>query len=200
MFRELLVRNLGGIADPTAEQIAALEAHYELLQRWNRVLNLTSVRSVEEAVVRHYCESIFLAVHLPPGPLAICDIGSGAGFPGFPVAVFRPDCSVTLIEAHQRKAVFLKESTRQLANIRVLPKRAEQVGESFDHAISRAVSYEDLMPTLKKLAQYADLLTGAEVPPPKLGFSWQPAIPLPWGSQRLLRIGVRMSEAGVLLR
>ena len=62
---------------------AALEAHYELLMRWNRKLNLTSIRRLEEAVERHYCESVFPGAHLPAGALRIADIGSGAGFPGF---------------------------------------------------------------------------------------------------------------------
>ena len=57
-------------------------------------LNLTRIDSIE----RNYGESLFLGGILPPGPLRICDIGSGAGFPGFPVAILRPDCQVTLIE------------------------------------------------------------------------------------------------------
>jgi len=117
------------------------------------------------------------------------DIGSGAGFPGFPVAVLRPECSVTLIESHQRKAVFLREASRNLLNVRVLARRAEDVNERFDWAISRAVSYEDLASFLKNLAPNADLLTGGEEPPGGIGFVWQPQIPMPWGAQRFLRIG-----------
>src|SRR5688572_7125078 len=148
-----------------------LEAHRELLRRWNQKLNLTS----EDSVERHYGESLFLAEHLPPGPLRIADIGSGAGFPGFPVAVVRPDCQVTLIESHQRKAVFLKEAARKQSNIRVLAKRAEDVDERFDWVISRGVSFMDLAVNLKRLAPNAALLTGAEPPNPDLGFIWQPA-------------------------
>src|ERR1017187_2918733 len=144
----------------SAEQIAALEGHYETLVRWNRSMNLTSISDLEEAVERHYCESLFLAASLPPGPLRIVDVGSGAGFPGFPVAVLRPDCSVTLVESHQRKAVFLREVSRTLPSVRVLSKRAEAVGEQFDRVISRAVSYRDLTTSLKVLAESADLLTG----------------------------------------
>ena len=191
MFADALTRRLAGIVELTAVQIAALEAHYQLLLRWNRSLNLTTITALEEAVERHYCESLFLGASLPPGPLKITDIGSGAGFPGFPVAVLRPDCSVTLIESHQRKAVFLREASRALPNVRVLAERAESVGEQFDRAISRAVSYEDLAPTLKMLAENADLLTGAEEPPPEMGFQWSPAVALPWGIHRFLRTGRR---------
>ena len=190
MFAELLTEKLAGILRLTREQINTLENHYQLLVRWNRMLNLTSVRSLEETVERHYCESLFLGVHLPPGCMRIVDIGSGAGFPGIPVAVLRPDCSVTLVEAHARKAVFLRESSRTLRNVRVISQRAESVEETFDFAISRAVSYGDLRVILKKIGRRADLLTGGEAPPDELGFEWQKPILLPWGRQRFLRIGV----------
>ena len=181
----------------TPEQCGALEAHLELLMRWNRTLNLTAIRSREEAIERHYCESLFLAARLPAGALRIADVGSGAGFPGFPVAVLRPECSVTLIESHQRKAVFLKEASRKVPNVRVLAKRAEDMEETFDWVISRAVSYADLSPFLKRLAPNADLLTGAEGPPDNLGFRWEAPMLLPWGDQRFLWTGRAISgESG----
>ena len=171
------------------EQSAALEAHLDLLMRWNRSLNLTAIRSREEAIERHYCESLFLGAKLPAGALRIADVGSGAGFPGFPVAVLRPECSVTLIESHQRKAVFLREASRKIPNVRLLAKRAEDVAETFDWVISRAVSYADLAPFLKRLAPNADLLTGAEDPPDSLGSDGRSPVPLPWGEQRFLWTG-----------
>ena len=189
MFADILRARLAGIADLSPAQISALEAHYQLLLKWNRTLNLTRVEGLEEAVERHYCESVFLASHLPAGRLRIADIGSGAGFPGFPVAVARPDCQVTLIESHQRKAVFLREASRALPNIRVLAQRAEAVTETFDHVISRAVSYADLLKPLMLLAGNADLLTGVDAPPDSMPIEWQPAIPLSWGKHRVLRIG-----------
>jgi 16S rRNA (guanine(527)-N(7))-methyltransferase RsmG len=160
-----------------------LEAHYELLQRWNQKLNLTS----EESIERHYGESLFLAAHLPEGPLRIADVGSGAGFPGFPVAVVRPECTVTLIEAHQRKAVFLKEVSRGKSNIRVLARRVEDVTDKFDWVISRAVSFRNLGSYLRRLAPRVALLTGVEPPPPELGFEWD-RIPLPESRNRYLAV------------
>jgi 16S rRNA (guanine527-N7)-methyltransferase len=189
MFADLLTQRLAGVVELSAGQVAALETHYQLLLRWNRTLNLTSIKKMEEAVERHYCESLFLGAHLPQGPLRIADIGSGAGFPGFPVAVLRPDCTVTLIESHQRKAVFLREASRKLPNVRVLARRAESIEEHFDWAISRAVSYKDLASFLKNLASRVDLLTGGEAPPDEIGFVWQPPIPVPWGGVRFLRAG-----------
>lgn len=189
MFPDILRARLQGIIDLSAAQVSELQAHYQLLLRWNRTLNLTRVQCLEEAVVRHYGESLFLASHLPAGPIRIADIGSGAGFPGLPVAVARPDCQVTLIESHQRKAVFLREASRSLPNVRVLALRAEAVTETFDHAVSRAVSYADLEKPLKRLAANVDLLTGVDAPPESLPVEWQPAIPLPWGKHHVLRIG-----------
>jgi len=161
-----------------------LEAHYQLLLKWNQKLNLTS----EESLERHYGESLFLAEHLPAGNLKIIDIGSGAGFPGFPVAVVRRDCEVTLLEAHQRKAVFLKEASRKLPNVRVLAKRAEDVEDRFDWAISRGVSYQDLAKVLPHLAPNIALLTGGEQPQLSLGLKWDDPVPLPGSRNRFLRV------------
>ena len=197
MFGDLLREKLRGILELSAEQVTALEAHYDLLLRWNKKLNLTTITSMEETVERHYCESLFLGAHLPVGNLRIVDVGSGAGFPGFPVAILRPECSVALVESHQRKAVFLREASRGVTNIRVIAKRAEDVAEEFDHVISRAVSYKDLDPSLKNLGSMADLLTGVEQPP-SLGFEWKPAVPVPWGTARFLRIGLREFAASIL--
>lgn len=174
----------------TMQQTDALQAHYDLMMRWNQVLNLTRI-DARQAAERHYGESVFLASHLPAGPLRIADVGSGAGFPGFPVAVVRPDCAVTLIESHQRKAVFLREASRAVKNIRIMAVRAEAVREEFDWVVSRAVSYEDLGRTLGRLAPNAALLTGADGPGDALSFCWNEPILLPWGKQRFLRLGQR---------
>jgi 16S rRNA (guanine527-N7)-methyltransferase len=183
-FRERLSR----WASLREEQVAALEAHYDLLCRWNKVLNLTRIERLDEAVDRHYGESLFVAQHLPAGELRICDIGSGAGFPGFPVAVARPECTVTLIESHQRKAVFLREASRGLPNVRVLARRAEDVDGGFDWAISRAVSAADLAEVLARLAARAALLVGEDVIDPELGLEWQDPVQLPSGKHRFLLV------------
>jgi hypothetical protein len=85
--------------------------------------------------------------------------------------------------------VFLREASRQLKNVKVLALREEDVREAFDHMISRAVSYRDLVPSLKHLGSTADLLTGEEVPPEDLGFEWWREVLLPWGKRRFLRSG-----------
>jgi len=189
MFRELLLARCGGVSE---SQAVALEGHYDLLCRWNKVLNLTRIERVEDAVERHYCESLFLAAHLPETG-SVVDIGSGAGFPGFVAAVARPQCSVTLIESHQRKAVFLREACRTIPNLRVRAVRAEAVNDLFDWLISRAVSYGDLSDSVPRLAPNVALLSGAEEPPDSWPLAWEIEA-LPAGRQRFLRIGHLVSR------
>jgi len=152
-----------------------------LMLRWNKVINLTRIERLEEVVDRHYAESLFVGANLPIGSLTIADLGSGAGFPGFPIAVLRPECSVTLIESHQRKAVFLKEASRGLPNLSILCKRAEDVVGPFDWIVSRAVSPGEVLKIARKLA--ADLALLGDLA------GYQPAprvIAVPWAQHRNL--------------
>lgn len=188
MFAELLRERLGSIIELSPLQNQQLKRHFDLLNRWNRVLNLTSLKNLEEIVERHYCESLFLASHFPHGTLRIADIGSGAGFPGIPVAVARPDCSVTLIESHQRKSVFLREAGRKLANVRVIAMRAQEITEAFDWVTLRAVRFSEIERTAAKVAQNIAVLSGTEAPSTNC-FTWNTPISLPWGDQRKLWLG-----------
>jgi 16S rRNA (guanine527-N7)-methyltransferase len=179
---------MGSLLQLSVTQIDQMDTHFELLHRWNKVLNLTSVRKPDEIVERHYCESLFLASRLPPGALRIVDLGTGAGFPGIPIAVARPDCIVTLVESHKRKGVFLREASRKLRNICVVPERAEDVSEKFDWVISRAVKFVSIGGTMARLAPNAAILAGENLP--DTCFTWNTPALLPWGRQRYLWIGV----------
>ncbi|MGH9673996.1 MAG: 16S rRNA (guanine(527)-N(7))-methyltransferase RsmG [Bryobacteraceae bacterium] len=179
-FREALARFGAGLV--TAEQAAMLERHYDLLIRWNRRLNLTSVTGVEDLVKFHYCESLALAEELPRGALRIVDVGSGAGFPGFPVAVSRPECEVTLVESRVRRAVFLREVSRDLANVRVLACRAESLNDRFDWLVARAVSSREILSIAGALADQVAILSTVDSP---LRGS-KKAIKLPWGRSRAI--------------
>lgn len=190
MFVEVLRAKLAGVCDLTDGQAELLRQHYELLVRWNRTVNLTSIRTMEEIVERHFCESIFAALQLPASAISIGDVGSGGGFPGVPIAIMRPMSSVSLIESHQRKAAFLKEAARGLPNVRVIAKRVEDVVERFDWVVSRAVRYADIARELQRLGGNAELLIG-EVRPGELpGFDWRDPEKVPWGDHRYLLIGV----------
>jgi len=184
MFRELLAREFAPYGSLTPEQIDLLEAHYNLLVHWNARLNLTRIDSVEEAVRLHYCESLFVGTRLPAGPLRIVDVGSGAGFPGIPIAILRPECTVTLVESHRRKGVFLRESSRNLRNVTVVTDRAENVMPWYDWLISRAVSSSNILKM--KLANNLALLVGGEEV-----FGFERREPLPWGTSRYLVFHVK---------
>ena len=184
MFRDLLVREFAPYGSLSAEQITALEAHYNLLVQWNARLNLTRIESLEDAVRLHYCESLFVGTRLPIGPLRIVDVGSGAGFPGIPIAILRPECAVTLVESHQRKGVFLRQASRDLKNVSVVTDRAENLKPDFDWLVSRAVSSNDLLKL--KLANNLALLVGAEQIPGS-----DRREPIPWGSGRYLVFHVK---------
>jgi 16S rRNA (guanine527-N7)-methyltransferase len=170
-FKSLLGSEFSPYGALTSDQLILLERHYQLLLRWNQKMNLTRITGIVDAVRYHYCESLYLAQSLPKRSLRIVDIGSGAGFPGIPVAVYRPDCEVHLVESHQRKAVFLDEATRNLPNTGVLAIRAEEVTGNYDWLISRAVRPEDVLKL--KLAPSVSVL-GTE------------GTKLPWGDSRAL--------------
>lgn len=157
-FTELLTTTCSA----TPAQASVFEAHYKLLLHWNQRLNLTRITSLEEAVERHYAESLFLAAHLPAGPLTVVDVGSGAGFPGFPVAIARPDLRVALLEADQRKAAFLRESSDLAPNVEVVAVRAESLRREFDVVISRAVQPKEVLRFAKKNGRMLALLLSAE--------------------------------------
>jgi 16S rRNA (guanine527-N7)-methyltransferase len=170
MFREILSNEFRPYATLTDAQLDALESHYQALRHWNKKLNLTRISDLSDIVRFHYCESLYLGLKLPSGPLRVADVGSGAGFPGIPVSILRPDLDVTLIESHRRKAVFLRESS----NLRVLAERAETCVERFDWIISRAVTPESVL-SLTLAPNFALLVTSKSSPNR-----------LPWGNDRAI--------------
>lgn len=158
-------------------QVDVLSRHYQLLVRWNRRLNLTSVIEPREAAWKHYGESLYLAAELPAGIGRVADIGSGAGFPGFPLAVFRPECSVTLIESDTRKAAFLHECRELASNLMITNSRADSVEDRFNVLVSRAVRLKELDRLIPRLAPLAYCLTSCG------SSTWNIVSHLPWDSK-----------------
>jgi 16S rRNA (guanine527-N7)-methyltransferase len=193
-FADLMESELRGIVSLSSEQLARLHSHYELLVKWNQRMNLTSICSPEEIVIRHYCESLFFGAEMAKagGGGSIVDVGSGAGFPGIPVAVLHPEWRVTLVESNVRKSVFLRESSRGLTNVTVKAVRAESLAEHFDRVVSRAVKPEDVLRLLPRLAGQVGLLLGetdlASIRDSR-GFRWLDPVKLPWGDHRLAVFG-----------
>jgi 16S rRNA (guanine(527)-N(7))-methyltransferase RsmG len=177
-----LTAEFGPYGQLTEGQVSVLEKHYELLTRWNQRMNLTRIEKLEDVVRLHYCESLFLGTLLPSGSLRIADVGSGAGFPGFPIAILRPECRVDLIESNRRKAVFLREACAGVPNIQVSAKRAEDVAERYDWVVSRAVVPRDVIAS--GLAQDNGLLM-ASVDIESLRQTPKMAADVPWGQGRI---------------
>ena len=119
----------------SAAQLQQTSAYLDLLLKWNARINLTSVRDPQEILTRHFGESFFLAHQLfSDEPMnrssdepIIFDLGSGAGFPGLPLAIYAPQATITLLESQNKKATFLKEVARALTltNVNVFSGRAE---------------------------------------------------------------------------
>ncbi|MGD8976481.1 MAG: 16S rRNA (guanine(527)-N(7))-methyltransferase RsmG [Gammaproteobacteria bacterium] len=128
-----------GITGP-ASLADRLAAYLELLDRWNRSHNLTSVRDPEEMVTRHLLDSLVVLPWLH-GP-RIADVGSGAGLPGLPLAMARPDFGFLLLDSAAKRVSFLRHVVARLGleNVRVIHARVEDYADEagFDTVISRA--------------------------------------------------------------
>jgi 16S rRNA (guanine527-N7)-methyltransferase len=105
-------------------------------------MNLISCHSARELVNRHLLDSLAVAQALPEDPALIVDLGSGAGLPGLPLAILRPDLRFALVEVRRRRCSFLREVRRNLdlANVEVLEQRAEHPPAKYVHAAAAAVS------------------------------------------------------------
>src|ERR1700679_2778684 len=115
------------LAAPPPSLLAQLSLYLDLLLKWNARTNLTAIRDPEEIVRRHFGESLFAARHIPAEAKTLLDFGSGAGFPGLPIALLHPNLEVTLAESQNKKSTFLREAVRilTLPNVQVWPNRVE---------------------------------------------------------------------------
>ena len=144
-FRALLERDLPGwkLEPPGTGALGSLATFLAELDRWRHRINLTGRLSPAE-LVSHALESVLGEQFLPPRARVV-DIGTGGGFPGVPLAIWRPDLDVTWLEPRERRAAFLRHVARTLRieNARVLEARQEDLQDaSFDYATSRAVRIE----------------------------------------------------------
>ena len=119
-----------------------LLAYLALIEKWNRVYNLTAVRDHDRMVPQHLLDSLAVAPHLTGETLL--DVGSGAGLPGIPLALARPELCVTLLEVNHKKAAFLRQAVIDLGleNVEVAQARVEswEAPDRYDVVISRAFS------------------------------------------------------------
>ena len=177
------------------------EGQLSLILRWNARVNLTAIRDEEGILTRHFVESITCARALPTGIATLLDVGSGAGFPGIPIALCRPEIAVTLAESQGKKAAFLQEAVRVLGvAAKVHSGRAEALTTQFDCVTLRAV---EKMPQAVKATGWlvrpggwmALMTTGKELDILKAAagveFTWAEPHQLLGGDDRLLALGAR---------
>lgn len=177
------------------------EDYLSLFVRWNARLNLTAIRDEEGILARHFVESIACARALPAGIATLLDFGSGAGFPGVPIALCRPEIDVMLAESQGKKAAFLHEAVRVLGvAAKVHTGRAEKLESQFDCVTLRAVDrMEQAVQTAARLIRpggWLVLMTtdgqlerlkesaGAE-------FFWAEPVRMTGGGEKLIGLGER---------
>ena len=190
-----------GLAPVDSAVAGRFEDYLSLILRWNARVNLTAIRDEGGILSRHFVESIACARALPAGIATLLDVGSGAGFPGIPIALYRPEISVTLAESQGKRAAFLHEVVRVLGiSAKVHSGRAETLTARFDCVTLRAV---DRMKVAVQAATQlvspggwlALMTTRGELEGLKAAagaeFSWPGTIQLPGGAERLLALGER---------
>jgi len=134
------------------EQIKKFSRYLELLVQWNQKINLTSLKTPQEIIIKHFLDSISciqaINRYINIEGTSIVDVGTGAGFPGIPVKIVCPSVSLSLLEARKKKTLFLEKIIEEMnfQQVEILNGRAEVFGkrpdyrEKFDIALSRAVA------------------------------------------------------------
>ena len=139
----------------TNEQLSKLEKYYEILVEENQKYNLTAITNKEEVYLKHFYDSLTISKIVKLNDQELCDIGTGAGFPGIVLKIAYPNLKVTQVEATEKKCNFLKLVIEKLnlKDIHVINERAEiyskEVREKYDIVTSRAVA------PLKHLLEYS---------------------------------------------
>lgn len=147
-MRQFLERYLNEMELACSEsQMEQFEAYHRLLAEWNEKINLTAIREPQEVALKHFADCLFGLRFLPEGARVV-DVGSGAGFPGVPLKIMRPDLNVLLLDSLNKRLVFLNEliAALGLTGIETLHSRAEdsakkELREQFDVATARAVAH-----------------------------------------------------------
>ena len=144
---------IGRPADPA--EMRRFRKYLVLLMTWNRTHRLTGCRSADAIVRQLFLDSLLFLSRLPAGPLTVVDLGTGAGIPGVPIRLVRPEIALTLVESRRKQVSFLAALKRELdlADVAVLEGRAEELvaqqpdlADAFDVVVTRAVGMR-LQPT-----------------------------------------------------
>ncbi|HET9698258.1 MAG TPA: 16S rRNA (guanine(527)-N(7))-methyltransferase RsmG [Terriglobales bacterium] len=205
LIAELLTPYVEGLS---SRQLSQVSTYLDLLLKWNARMNLTSIRDPENIVKRHFGESFFLARHISALAADLMDIGSGAGFPAIPIKIYRPELNVTLVEAQQRKATFLREVGRALnldvdvKNVRVEDLLRAQPASAAVITFRAVEKFESILPLAAKMIRkqgaessrgcLAILVSTSQVPRAQSllpDWRFEPPIPVPGGDNRVLLRG-----------
>lgn len=198
---QLLAAGLEPVDAVTAAQFGN---YVSLILRWNARVNLTAISDEEGILSRHIIESIEVARTIPKGIATLLDFGSGAGVPGIPIALCRPEIAVMLAESQGKKAAFLREAVRVLGlGAAVHGERAELLRQRFGcvtmRAVDRIAEAVVVAAGLVQAGGWLVLMTteaGAESVRAAAGpeFSWTHPLSLTGGDQRILAMGQRISS------
>jgi len=135
----LLAKGLDALALDQSKRPQLMQ-YLELLLKWNRAYNLTATRKASEVVTRHLLDSLAVVQFIKEGSL--CDVGTGGGFPGIPLAIYFPDRQINLVDSNGKKTRFLAQvkANLELTNVCIYEKRVEtcQLASTVDGVISRA--------------------------------------------------------------
>jgi 16S rRNA (guanine527-N7)-methyltransferase len=189
------------------EDVAQTSTYVDLLLKWNAKINLTAVRDAEAIVARHFGESFFAAKRLAPKPGdTVIDLGSGAGFPGLPLAMLAPAVRVTLIESNGKKAAFLNEVifALQLKNAKVFCQRAETFSDRADLVVMRAVEkFEKALAValgmVREGGRVGLMIGDSQLAAARAlagGVRWEEPILVPGGHSRVLAVGTNPVTVG----
>ncbi|MBE8991457.1 16S rRNA (guanine(527)-N(7))-methyltransferase RsmG [Nostoc sp. LEGE 12450] len=146
---------------PTVQQQGQFQRLYELILEGNRQLNLTRITDPQEFWEKHLWDSLrgilpLLSGNLPPASPTIIDIGTGAGFPGVPVVMTVPNCTITLLDSTQKKITFLDSllSELTLTNAKTLVGRAEEIGQYYKHRMAYDIALIRAVGAVSVCAEY----------------------------------------------
>ncbi len=136
---------------PTQTQLDKLQQFYNLLIEWNKKINLTRIVNKEEVYLKHFYDSLTITKEIDLNKVdTLCDVGTGAGFPGIVLKIFYPNLKITLIDSLLKRVNYLNEiiKTLHLDNIKAIHTRGEDYYEQFDIVTARAVA------NIEKLLKY----------------------------------------------
>lgn len=159
------VKNLG--IEVTSEKLSKLDLFYKLLIEWNEKINLTTIIEEENVYLKHFYDSLTLFRDIDLNKeIRICDVGSGAGFPGIVLKIFFPNINITLIDSLNKRIIYLNDIIDKLGlnNIKAIHSRMEDFSkiheEEFDYITARAVSQ---LPILCEISVKALKINGSLV-------------------------------------